>query len=100
MFKTIKAAVSKIKEAKKSITDKIHEFFEKPTVNKVTQGIKNTISVLFLILGCGATLLFVLGTGRLIVIAKGMFWGAIASTVVWGGLWLVCKILRKIKGVE
>lgn len=99
MFKTIKRAVSKIKEVRKSITDKIHEFFAIPTVNRVSQGIKNIISVLFLVVGCGATLLFVLGTGRLIVIATGMFWGAIALTVIWGGLWLVNKIYVSITGV-
>ena len=36
MFKTIKRAVSKIKEVRKSITDKIHEFFAIPTVNRVS----------------------------------------------------------------
>ena len=99
MFEIVRSAVKKeinmICKVKRDIHTKYQEFHSIPVVDKIKEMSKNIITILFLIIAVGGTILYVLGTGRLIVIAVGMGLGAVASAIIYGGLYIFGRIVKK-----
>lgn len=81
-----------------AVIGKIGSMLHSPAVCNTFDSITRVITVLVMCVAVVADVIYVLGTGRLYYIIKGMAYGAIGAVIFYGGIYLAGLIVRIIFG--